>query len=362
MADRLLADGIYVRAFSFPVVPRGKARIRTQMSAAHTREDLDRAIAAFERARGVLSESSPERRGGQGLGTISLPSGIRAIGISLKFAMAIGMPMMVMHKAIPGDDVGERDPPAGDDQPDDVSEQSQQPRRRPLDHLPTERPGRVVRHPEGGDAEGDGDDQDATDDPGQHVGDPQPQTAEDEPDDVEQRAHGFHGCGHRHGGQGLADPGRHLNSGQPALRKVSYAARSNSTKTHLPDRCARRRGQPRGRSARRRPSASGRCRSRWPGRRPSRRRAGRRPRASECSTRRAAATCPWSSPRSDRPCGSPNGPAAARRWWRRPARPGDRRDGRARGSCGTRPGSRCRPGGGWPRRRRRRPAGSSWPR
>ena len=53
LADRLLADGIYVRAFSFPVVPRGKARIRTQMSAAHTREDLDRAIAAFERARSV---------------------------------------------------------------------------------------------------------------------------------------------------------------------------------------------------------------------------------------------------------------------------------------------------------------------
>jgi glycine C-acetyltransferase len=51
MADRLLADGIYVRAFSFPVVPRGKARIRTQMSAAHSREDLERAIAAFERAR-----------------------------------------------------------------------------------------------------------------------------------------------------------------------------------------------------------------------------------------------------------------------------------------------------------------------
>jgi glycine C-acetyltransferase len=52
MADRLLAEGIYVRAFSFPVVPRGKARIRTQMSAAHSREDLDRAITAFERARG----------------------------------------------------------------------------------------------------------------------------------------------------------------------------------------------------------------------------------------------------------------------------------------------------------------------
>ena len=52
MADRLLEEGIYVRAFSFPVVPRGQARIRTQMSAAHSRDDLDRAIAAFEKVRG----------------------------------------------------------------------------------------------------------------------------------------------------------------------------------------------------------------------------------------------------------------------------------------------------------------------
>jgi glycine C-acetyltransferase len=51
MADRLLAEGIYVRAFSFPVVPRGKARIRTQMSAAHSRDDLEQAIAAFEKVR-----------------------------------------------------------------------------------------------------------------------------------------------------------------------------------------------------------------------------------------------------------------------------------------------------------------------
>lgn len=47
MADRLLDRGIYVIGFSFPVVPRGEARIRTQMSAAHTREQLDLAIAAF---------------------------------------------------------------------------------------------------------------------------------------------------------------------------------------------------------------------------------------------------------------------------------------------------------------------------
>jgi len=47
MAERLLAKGIYVIAFSFPVVPQGKARIRTQMSAAHSDEDIDRAVAAF---------------------------------------------------------------------------------------------------------------------------------------------------------------------------------------------------------------------------------------------------------------------------------------------------------------------------
>ena len=49
MADRLLAEGIYVVGFSFPVVPRGQARIRTQMSAGHSRAQLDRAIAAFTR-------------------------------------------------------------------------------------------------------------------------------------------------------------------------------------------------------------------------------------------------------------------------------------------------------------------------
>lgn len=49
MADRLLAEGIYVIGFSFPVVPKGEARIRTQMSAAHTQEQLDRAIDAFIR-------------------------------------------------------------------------------------------------------------------------------------------------------------------------------------------------------------------------------------------------------------------------------------------------------------------------
>lgn len=49
MSDRLLKEGIYVVGFSFPVVPKGKARIRTQMSAAHTREQLDRAIDAFIR-------------------------------------------------------------------------------------------------------------------------------------------------------------------------------------------------------------------------------------------------------------------------------------------------------------------------
>ena len=46
-AQRMLEEGIYVIGFSFPVVPKGQARIRTQMSAAHTKAHLDRAIAAF---------------------------------------------------------------------------------------------------------------------------------------------------------------------------------------------------------------------------------------------------------------------------------------------------------------------------
>ena len=47
-AANLMQHGIYVIAFSFPVVPKGLARIRTQMSAAHSKDDLDRALAAFE--------------------------------------------------------------------------------------------------------------------------------------------------------------------------------------------------------------------------------------------------------------------------------------------------------------------------
>jgi glycine C-acetyltransferase len=49
MAADLLEEGIYVIGFSFPVVPRGQARIRVQISAAHTREDLERAVEAFTR-------------------------------------------------------------------------------------------------------------------------------------------------------------------------------------------------------------------------------------------------------------------------------------------------------------------------
>ncbi len=47
MADLLLTEGVYVIGFSYPVVPKGKARIRTQMSAAHTADEIDRAVAAF---------------------------------------------------------------------------------------------------------------------------------------------------------------------------------------------------------------------------------------------------------------------------------------------------------------------------
>jgi glycine C-acetyltransferase len=49
MADRLLEEGIYVIGFSYPVVPKGEARVRVQMSAAHTRDQLHQALQAFEK-------------------------------------------------------------------------------------------------------------------------------------------------------------------------------------------------------------------------------------------------------------------------------------------------------------------------
>ena len=59
MANALCSEeGIYVIGFFYPVVPKGEARIRVQLSAAHTKEHLDRALAAFEkvgRNLGVIS-------------------------------------------------------------------------------------------------------------------------------------------------------------------------------------------------------------------------------------------------------------------------------------------------------------------
>jgi glycine C-acetyltransferase len=56
LADALVAEGVYAVAFSFPVVPHGTARIRTQMSAAHSPEDVERAVAAFVAARQAVGD------------------------------------------------------------------------------------------------------------------------------------------------------------------------------------------------------------------------------------------------------------------------------------------------------------------
>ena len=53
-AKEMLKEGVYVVAFSFPVVPKGKARIRTQMSAALTEEEIDFAINAFGKVKAKL--------------------------------------------------------------------------------------------------------------------------------------------------------------------------------------------------------------------------------------------------------------------------------------------------------------------
>ena len=50
-ANRMLDKGVYVTGFSYPVVPMGKARVRTQISAGHTKEDLDFAVKCFGEAK-----------------------------------------------------------------------------------------------------------------------------------------------------------------------------------------------------------------------------------------------------------------------------------------------------------------------
>jgi glycine C-acetyltransferase len=50
MSELLLGQGVFVTGFGYPVVPQGTARVRCQISAAHSREDLDRALAAFQEA------------------------------------------------------------------------------------------------------------------------------------------------------------------------------------------------------------------------------------------------------------------------------------------------------------------------
>jgi glycine C-acetyltransferase len=48
MAGKMFEEGIYVRGFTYPVVPKGKARIRVQISAAHTKEQMDKTVEAFK--------------------------------------------------------------------------------------------------------------------------------------------------------------------------------------------------------------------------------------------------------------------------------------------------------------------------
>ena len=55
MSERLLELGIYAIGFFYPVVPQGKARIRVQISAGHTKDDLDKAVAAFAAAYGEIA-------------------------------------------------------------------------------------------------------------------------------------------------------------------------------------------------------------------------------------------------------------------------------------------------------------------
>lgn len=57
-ADAMLKEGIYVVGFSYPVVPKGEARIRVQLSSAHTKEQVDQAVDSFIRVRKQLTGKS----------------------------------------------------------------------------------------------------------------------------------------------------------------------------------------------------------------------------------------------------------------------------------------------------------------
>ena len=59
MAAMLLDEGIYVIGFSYPVVPKGQARIRVQISAAHSTDDVDQAVNAFATVRDACRAESP---------------------------------------------------------------------------------------------------------------------------------------------------------------------------------------------------------------------------------------------------------------------------------------------------------------
>jgi glycine C-acetyltransferase len=56
IADAMLEQGVYVTAFSYPVVPQGQARIRVQLSAAHSEEDIEAAVAAFVAGRDAVQQ------------------------------------------------------------------------------------------------------------------------------------------------------------------------------------------------------------------------------------------------------------------------------------------------------------------
>lgn len=58
IAQVMLEKGVYVVSFSYPVVPQGKARIRTQVSAAHSKADLERAVTAFVETRQEVAQSA----------------------------------------------------------------------------------------------------------------------------------------------------------------------------------------------------------------------------------------------------------------------------------------------------------------
>ena len=168
-----------------PVVARGGP---DRLSACRSEDRFSAADCTGQQTRPQKTMAPAWARGSLA-GTISFPSGAMATAASLKFPRPSGMPMMVRQSTTPRSRWEMRHPQSRQDEPQDIGQGRRRPGLRLAHHSPSERPQHEGRQAEAGQAEGDGDDQEAQQEAGQRVADRQPEAREHQPDQIEQCPH-----------------------------------------------------------------------------------------------------------------------------------------------------------------------------